>query len=52
MNTYFDDTKPQTSNLPNSNQILDNSENVNDNLLALQVPIENKYHVDNGSDDR
>lgn len=51
LKTHFGDKRPQTSNLPNTNQILNDPENVDDSEIIDSPNIENKQHVDIESDD-
>lgn len=51
LKTHFGDKRPQTSNLPNTNQILNDPENVDDSEIIGSPNIENKQHVDIESDD-
>lgn len=51
LNTHFGNKRPQTSNLPNTNQILNDPENVDDSEIIDSPNIENKQHVDIESDD-
>jgi len=51
LKTHFGDKRPQTSNLPKTNQILNDPENVDDSEIIGSPNIENKQHVDIESDD-
>lgn len=51
LKTHFGDKRPQTSNLPNSNQILNDPENVDDSEIIGSPNIENKQDVDIELDD-